>query len=216
MRYLANPSSPKVRDAMRAGLIGQMCTPAEGRQPLNADDGAAVWFAADNGCFSKRGYPGEERWFLWLERLVSGRENRCLFAVAPDRFNPALGDGMGLVSLERSRPWLPVIRALGVPAALVAQNGLAPEDVPWEEIDALFLGGTTDWKIGPAAARLAAAAKERRMHVHMGRVNSGRRWAMAEVFGCDSVDGTFIAFGPDVNLDRLLAWADPPSLWEAS
>jgi hypothetical protein len=38
--------------------------------------------------------------------------------------------------------------------------------------------------------------------------------------GCDSADGTFLTFGPDVNLPRLLAWLEradeKPMLWEAS
>jgi hypothetical protein len=202
VRYLANPSSPKVRDAMRAGDLGQMCTPAEGRLPLDG-----VTWAGDNGCFSSKGYPGEEKWLAWLEKLTPWADN-CLFAVAPDLFNLDLGDNMGLASLERSRQWLPKIRALGYPAALVAQNGLTSEDVPWDEIDALFIGGTTDWKLSSSAQRLAVAAKDHGKHVHMGRVNSGRRWRIAEVFGCDSVDGTFIAFGPDINVDRLAAWPD--------
>jgi hypothetical protein len=40
----------------------------------------------------------------------------------------------------------------------------------------------------------------------MGRVNSGRRWQYAEALGCDTVDGTFLAFGPDENLPRLRSW----------
>ena len=42
----------------------------------------------------------------------------------------------------------------------------------------------------------------------MGRVNSRQRMAIAEWFGCDSVDGTYLTFGPDRNLPRLLSWAD--------
>lgn len=206
MLYLGNPSSELVRDAMRAGELGQMCTPAEGRTPLIGVDGEPVWFAADNGCFSAKGYPGVDRWYEWLQRLVAGREHRCLFAVAPDIFNPDLGNDMGRVSMQHSRTYLCDIRVLGIPVAVVAQNGLTPEDVPWDEIDWLFLGGTTEWKLSRHAQRLTAAAKERGKGVHMGRVNSARRWALAEVFGCDTSDGTFLAFGPDTNLPRLRAW----------
>ncbi|WP_405928098.1 hypothetical protein OG554_05250 [Streptomyces griseus] len=31
---------------------------------------------------------------------------------------------------------------------------------------------------------------------------------IAEWFGCDSVDGTFLAYGPDKNLPKLLSWLD--------
>jgi hypothetical protein len=35
----------------------------------------------------------------------------------------------------------------------------------------------------------------------------------AKRMGCDSADGTFLAYGPDVNLPRLLSWlCEPPGL----
>lgn len=198
MLYLANASSPKVRDAMRAGLIGQMVTPAERRRPI-----PGVSYGADNGRYGK-GYPGDAEWFSWLDSLP--REN-CLFAVAPD----VVGDAEA--TLVESLPWLPKIRALGFPAAFVAQDGLENLEVPWDEFDVLFIGGTTAWKLSPHAARLAREAKDRGKRVHMGRVNSGRRKVIADLFECDTVDGTFLAFGPDINLPRLLAWMDTPSLF---
>ncbi|MFI1185809.1 hypothetical protein [Streptomyces californicus] len=42
----------------------------------------------------------------------------------------------------------------------------------------------------------------------MGRVNSRVRMGIAEWFGCDSVDGTYLAYGPDRNLPKLLKWLD--------
>ena len=40
----------------------------------------------------------------------------------------------------------------------------------------------------------------------MGRVNSERRWRYADAIGVDSCDRTFLTFGPDTNLPKLLAW----------
>jgi hypothetical protein len=197
--YLANASSPKVRDAMRTGEIGMICTPAEGRSPADAK----VW-AADNGCFGK-GYPGDTEWLAWLHQHAA-HADRCLFATAPDVVADAAA------TLTRSAPWLPVIRELGYPAALVAQDGLEDLDIPWDDFDVLFIGGSTEWKLSATAARIAAEAKRRGKKVHMGRVNSARRWAYAELVGCDSADGTFLAFGPDTNLPRLRAW-DRPNLF---
>ena len=51
---------------------------------------------------------------------------------------------------------------------------------------------------------------------HMGRVNSLRRLRLAAQDGYDSVDGTFLAYGPDKNLPRLLTYlrlADQPTLF---
>lgn len=203
MLFLANASSQKVRDAMTSGVIGMLATPNEGRTPAPG----VVW-AADNGCFSKN-YVGDTKWLAWLARHAV-HASRCLFATAPD----IVGDAAG--TLARSAPHLPAIRALGYPAALVAQDGLENLVVPWDEFDALFIGGSTEWKLSKAAAGLVVEAKARGKHVHMGRVNSRKRWSYAEHIGCDTVDGTFLAFGPDQNLRRMRNWIDQPGLFGAA
>ncbi|MFE4756049.1 hypothetical protein ACFRIB_38460 [Streptomyces mirabilis] len=73
-------------------------------------------------------------------------------------------------------------------------------------INVLLLAGSTEWKTSPAAHRLALQARERGLAVHTGRVNSRRRLLIAQAFGCTTCDGTYLAFGPDTNLARLLAW----------
>lgn len=203
MIYLGTANSPGIRLAMAQGEIGMLTTPAEWRSPSNAK----VW-AADNGCFGAC-YPGDVGWVAWL-RKHAGIAGRCLFATAPD----VVGDAAA--TLARSAPHLAVIRALGYPAALVAQDGLEHLVVPWDDFDALFIGGSTEWKLSREAAGLAVEAKRRGKHLHMGRVNSRRRWSYAEHLGCDSVDGTFLAFGPDVNLRRLRRWTDQLSLFTAA
>jgi hypothetical protein len=194
--YLSTPSGPDVRAAMSAGLLGCMTTPAQGNR---IPDGA--WWAADNGKFG-RGWPGPEAWFLWLKKQATTYDpNLCLFAVAPDVPFDAAG------TLAESHPWLPMIRDLGIPAAFAAQDGCERGLLPdWDEFDVLFLAGTTEWKIGPVAEALSRQAKTRDKGVHMGRVNSRRRLDIADWFGCDSADGTYIAFGPTKNLGRALGW----------
>jgi hypothetical protein len=177
---------------MSAGVLVMMMTPAQGNLlPDGAD------YACDNGKYGK-GWPGHEKWLAWLTSTVNryGPE-RCIFAVAPDvPFDP-------VATLTESLPWLPKIRELGVPAAYVAADN---EHVPWDEFDCLFLGGTTEWKIGPDAAALAREAKARGKTVHMGRVNSRRRLVIAMDMGCDTADGTFLVFGPNKNWPRLRHW----------
>jgi hypothetical protein len=180
---------------MRRGEIGQLCTPNERRAPL-----PDVRVAFDNGCYSPR-YVGDEKWLAWLVKHAA-HAPRALFATAPD----VVGDAVA--TLQHSVPFLPVIRELGYPAALVAQDGLEHLEVPWDGFDVLFIGGSTTWKLGPAAARLAAEAKARGKSVHMGRVNSALRYSYAALIGCDSADGTFLAFGPDQNLQRIARWRD--------
>ena len=202
MLYLANPCTPRVVAAMRDGLIGYMDTPAQG----NARPEGVAW-AADNGCFG-RGYPGDEAWLAWL---AGNDPAGCLLATAPDVVCDADA------TTARSLPFLPAIRALGYPAAYVAQDGLTSESCPWPEFDVLFIGGSTAWKLGPDARALMAEARRRGKRVHMGRVNSERRYRYALAVGCHSADGTYLTFGPDRNLPSLLAWtriADQPTLTE--
>jgi hypothetical protein len=205
VRYFANPSTQRVRDAMSAGLLDCIVTPKQGNR---IPDGARL--CADNGAYGK-GYPGDDAWWAWLQQLPA---DRCVFAVAPDVPFDAKA------TLTRSRPWLARIRSLGIPAAFAAQDGLKTLDVPWEEFDVLFLGGTTEWKLGRHARVLTAEAKAHGKRVHMGRVNSEQRIRYADAIGCDSADGTYIAFGPDLNLPSVLAWLrgvnDQRTLWGAS
>jgi len=169
-------------------------------------------WAFDNGCFRDPDAFDRDRWLA--ELVTRGGHDRCLFAVAPD----VVGDAVE--TLRRSLPVLPLIRAIGVPAALVAQDGLEALPVPWDAFDCLFVGGSTAWKLSEAAYALAAEAKRRGKHTHMGRVNSLRRLRAAMVGGYDSADGTFLTFGPNVNLPRVRAWLDAlnrqPALWEVA
>lgn len=176
---------------MSAGELGCITTPKQGNR---LPDGAVL--CADNGVYGA-GWPGEDAWWAWLGRLPAARVK---FAVAPDVVADAAA------TLERSRPWFDQIRGRGLPVALVAQNGLEDMTVPWGDFDCLFIGGDTAWKLGPAARELAGEARARGKWVHMGRVNSERRIRYAAAIGCDSVDGTYLRFGPDRLLPDVLAW----------
>lgn len=191
--YFANPTGGAVAE-MREGRIGFIDTPKQG----NKRPHGVVW-CADNGCFGK-GYE-ESHWWAWLEGNAADAQS-CMFATAPD----VVGDAAA--TLERATPWLPRIRALGYPAAFVAQDGQENLPLPWDMFDVLFIGGTTAWKLSPATVALAAEAKRRGKRVHCGRVNSYKRFRWAEAIGCDSCDGTYLTFGPDVNLPKLMRWVD--------
>lgn len=210
---------------MEQGLLGVMTTPAQGNV---LPDGCPI--GADCGKFGK-GWFGADVWFGWLTDTVNRYSaERFLFAVAPDVPFSAQD------TLAESLPWLPKIRKLGVPAAFVAQNGSdAPGMVPWGQVDVLFLGGgpeclpcayirpptdeekkrktcpacgsrLTEWKESRAAVRLMAEAIARGVPGHMGRLSSFRRMVQAALMGCFSADGTYVRFGPDKNLVRLLRW----------
>jgi hypothetical protein len=193
-RYFANPTHA-AREAMAAGRLGAIVTPKQGNRLPDVQ-----YWTADNGCFGK-GYPGDRRWIDWLRQLPYDRTS-CEFATAPD----VVGDAVA--TLTRSLPWLEPIRAAGYAAAFVAQDGLTVTATPWDAFDVLFLGGSTTWKLGPDARALTAHARARGKQVHCGRVNSWKRLAYAESIGCTSADGTYLTFGPEINLPRLLGWLD--------
>lgn len=188
---------------MEAGYLACITTPRQGnRIPENAR------IVLDNGVFGK-GYPGDRAWEAWLH---SRRDlaPRALFAVAPDVVSDAKA------THAKGLEFLPVVRDMGFPPAFAAQNGQEAFDPPWDLFDCLFIGGDTTWKLSEHARRLAAEAKARGKWVHMGRVNSWRRWQIADAFGCDSVDGTFLTYGPDVLLPTLLSWTAQSSLFEVT
>lgn len=158
-------------------------------------------WAADTGCYANPAKYSDERYLTYLADRAAHRE-RCLFATAPDVWSDAAA------TAEKARPVLREIRQLGLPAALVAQPGMTAGQVPWDEIDALFIGGPNEWQFSRGAWELAAIARGRGKHVHRGRVNSYRRLREAQLQGCHSADGTFLKFGPEVNAARIVGWLD--------
>jgi len=157
-----------------------------------------MW-GADTGCFAKPEKHDDDRYLRWLSGYANAHD-QCLFATAPD----VVGDAEA--TLQRAMPMLDRIRAVGVPAAFVAQDGAEVTGLPWDSFDCLFIGGTTEWKLSEASYGLVAEGKRRGKWVHVGRVNSLRRLKAFQVAGADSADGTFLAFGPDTNLPKLTYW----------
>jgi len=72
-------------------------------------------------------------------------------------------------------------------------------------MDALFVGGTTKWKLGPHAARLTLEARERGKWTHYGRVNSTYRASRLRAHP-DSVDGTAWARHPERYILQWSRW----------
>jgi hypothetical protein len=152
----------------------------------------------DNGCFRSTWI--EDDWINWLSKQP---RERSLFAVSPDVYPDAAE------SLRRGLEYAPIIRDMGFPVAVVAQTDAEQLEWPWDEVDCLFVGGErtadprAEWKESEAAAGLVRRARNAGKWVHMGRVNDEYRYARAELMGCQSVDGTMLAFGPDANIGRL-------------
>lgn len=70
----------------------------------------------------------------------------------------------------------------------------------------MFIGGSTEWKLSEEAAELGREAKRRGKWLHMGRVNSLTRLRIASHIGCDSVDGSKVAFAPREATAQIKRW----------
>lgn len=136
-------------------------------------------WAADNDCFV--GFkPGE---YVKMLQQLAGKPG-CLFVTLPD----VVGDAVATLSLFYE--WEPMVKGCGLPCAFVIQDGQDMASIPWERIQALFIGGTTEFKLGPQVREITREAKRRGLWVHMGRVNTLRRIRYARRIGCDSFDGS--------------------------
>lgn len=197
MLYMATMTGPAL-DAMDDGALGAILTPDTWPRGYAPADRVAGWaWIADNACFNQGDNFDPDRWLAWLSTLPP---TGCRFATAPD----VVGDWPS--TLDQAEFYLDRIRVAGFPAAIVLQDGATPGEVPWPEVDAVFVGGSTEWKLSDAARRICDEARWRGKWVHMGRVNSLERFKLAHSWRCHSVDGTYLIFGPDVNLPRLLSW----------
>lgn len=169
MRFLA-----PVGGYISPHLAGVLTSPAHKGIPLAVVNGAS--WAADNQAFT--GFD-PERFFPWLDSMTPYRST-CLFVACPD----AVGDYEATRRLWQK--WYPHLR--GWPVAYVGQDG--ETDIPTEAA-ALFVGGSTDWKLSEQAADLIRLAQARGLRVHVGRVNWGKRYrhfrlmAGSEYFTCD-------------------------------
>lgn len=165
-------------------------------------------FAVDNGAFSTA-KPFDPAAFRALvgNPAIKAAADRCLFAAVPD----VVGDARA--TRESWNAWWPELRGSGLPLAFVLQDGAEadPELIPWGELDVLFVGGSTDWKIGARAGRawmdIFRRADAEAVPVHMGRVNSFERCEIAFYgLGCRSADGTHIAYNPRENTRNIVKW----------
>jgi hypothetical protein len=194
--YLANPSTPPVREAMLANpYLGAMVTPSQGNLVA-----PSIPVGIDNGCFAQPEKFDADQFIAKIEKFPP---NQVLFVNAPD----VVGDWEA--TLSRSEEWLHYLEHAGYPPCVVLQDGATVDTVPyttWKQVDAVFIGGTTEFKLGADAAELAIKARRDSKWVHMGRVNSLKRIRYADTIGCHSADGTFITFGPNINLPKVLAW----------
>lgn len=159
--------------------VEQFFSPSTYRTAQNPD----AHFAIDNGAFGAFDAPT----FLRLLLREASRKHLCRFVAVPD----VVGDARR--TLEVFSIWRRRGELAGWPLAYVAQNGQEHIPIPWDSIDALFVGGDTKWKESPHAAACIRAALLLGKWVHVGRVNTPGRFEHFDKLGANSIDGTGLA-----------------------
>lgn len=159
--------------------VGQLLTPLT-RYRLR--DPSRPW-AIDNGAFS--GF--DERSFTALLARDEAHKPTCKFVAAPDVVASARR------TLEVFPHWQEWLTRHCWPVALVCQDGQEDLPLPWDKLAAVFIGGSTKWKLSEHVGHIIAAAKIFGKWTHVGRVNDPARYEHFERLGADSCDGTGLA-----------------------
>ena len=157
--------------------VGQLLTPLTRYRLRNPE---RKW-AIDNGAYANF---DAAAYMALLAREAHHCAN-CLFVAVPDIV------GSSRRTLEVFERWKP--RLSGWRLALVCQDGQEHLPIPWDDIGAIFIGGSTNWKLSDPAAQIVKAALALDKWVHAGRVNHPERWTYFEELGAHSADGTGIA-----------------------
>jgi len=190
--------SGATRTVGRYPHLGRLVAPRCGNAIDEVAGSGRPW-AADNDAFSAW---DPERFWRMLARIAAADRSGLLWVACPD----VVGDAQATVN--RWLEWYPQLEYLGLPAAFVGQNGLGAiaDQIPWEDMAGLFLGGDTAWKLSGEAERFAVEAKSRGKWVHMGRCNTMKRIRHAVEIGCDSIDGRSFSAWPDTWIPKGLGW----------
>jgi hypothetical protein len=180
--------------SLRARLVARGFGVCVSRGRVHKADRAAWkhrWFY-DNGAWLDHvaGRPFDDSAFLSdvLEMVELPESERPAFVTLPDEVAASLD------SLRLSLSWLARVGRLSLRWALVVQNGVTPDDVPWEaRFAVLFVGGDAAWKCR-TMRMWSQAAHEHGRTCHVGRVGSAKRLRAAHVDGVDSVDSALPLF----------------------
>ena len=199
MKILVSGATATVRQLSRhyADHLGVLHTPQNGNRLCSLP----LPWACDNSAFSN---PDVDKfWRLCINSWAMDRHHPPLWVAVPD----VVGDHKAtLASFGWWRAyWLEEIGRIPFPLAFVLQNGCTVDEVPWDEIAAVFVGGDNEFKLRQSAP-LIDAAKSRDKLIHIGRVNTHRRLRYAFDLGADTVDGTNYSMFSETHLPGALAF----------
>ena len=174
-------------------VAGQFCTPLTN----NKNWGGA--FAIDNGAYSGL---DRDAWFRLLKKHEQHKE-RCMFVVIPDIVgNARRTDDLYFIITQDTRTH-PYTKQW----AYVMQDGHEDSRISWDAMRGkwMFIGGTNRFKDSSAAYDIVKTAKAiGDIKIHVGRVNTPKRYEVYADLGCDTCDGSGVA-QYDWMLDKIAA-----------
>jgi len=162
---------------------------------------AGMDWGADLGCVNGPDYVKRidvSKTVEWITKMEPYKST-CLFLAGGD----SVGNAPETLALYPKFS----VNFTGWSGAYVAQDGSEDLEFP-TDFDALFVGGTTEWKLSAAAESVIKRAQTLGKHIHIGRVNWGARYrhfnllAGSEDFTCD---GTRTRF--EGTQKAIAAWA---------
>jgi len=193
MIILVSGATRTVKKLQNNKHLGKLKTPQDGNSLPNN----GIW-AADNAAYSN----WDETKFKQLLNKIYAHHNKPVFVACPDVV------GNAKKTLCCFEEWEPYIHELRLNVALVLQNGQEGIGIPWHLIEAIFIGGDDEFKLGGWVKYIVPVAKERGKWVHMGRVNSLCRVKYAYDIGCNSIDGSQFSMFSDTYLPKYLRFLD--------
>lgn len=152
-------------------------------------------WALDNGCFHR--FVKE----VWFRMLDEADIDRPLFVTLPD----IPGDAQRTAELFAAFR----TRTQELPRALVLQDGIERVAIPWDDIVAVFIGGTDRFKYSREAVNAARTARMLGKWVHVGRCNTFARLMFWRDLA-DSCDGSgVVRFSREMLQDMIDAITKP-------
>ena len=151
-----------------------------------------IW-GADNDCYS--GF-NEIKYTKMIERLP--RIETLKYVTLPD----VVGNHDKTTNLFDI--WYEKLKNEQLPLAFVLQDGCSTMDIPFDKIKAIFIGGTTEYKLSKEVRDIVSVAKDKNKWVHMGRVNSMKRIKYASSIGVNSFDGTSFSMFANTYIPKTL------------
>jgi len=173
MYILMSDATATVRElVIRHPNLGVLIYPRDGSV---APKLGTVWAADTSSSF-------DDAVFLQMLKRIEDRGD-CRFVTTPS----VAGDHEATLRIWST--WNTKIRNYGLTPAFVAQDGCLPDSLPWRDLGAVFISGTTRYRSGEAAAAIICQGNRMNIWTHICGVNTVKLATHAAALCARSIDG---------------------------